>query len=52
MKIKDLIFQIKDVTFDETLEYLTENVKNGGKKTFVVTVNTEIVMLARGDGVF
>jgi len=52
MIIKDLIFQIKDVTFDETLEYLTENAKKGGKKMFVVTVNTEIVMLAKGDGVY
>lgn len=49
MKIKDLIFQIKDISFDEALEYCIENAQKKGKKTFLATINPELVMLARKD---
>ncbi len=49
MKIKDLIFQIKNITFNEALEYLVKTAQEEEKKVFVVTLNTEIVMLARSD---
>ena len=49
MKIKDLIFQIKKITFNEALEYLVKTAQERRKKVFVVTLNTEIVMLARSD---
>lgn len=49
MKIKDIIFQIADLSFSETLEYLTEKAKKNNGKTSVVTINPEIIMLARQD---
>lgn len=49
MKVKELIFKINNKTFNETLEYLIEKAKKGREKTFVVTVNTEIVMHAKED---
>lgn len=49
MKIKELILQIKDTTFEDILEYLTKNAIKADKKTFVVTINTEIVMFAKSD---
>lgn len=49
MKVKELIFKIDNKTFNEALEYLIEKVKKTGEKTFVVTVNTEIVMHAKDD---
>lgn len=59
MKIKDIIFQIESITFQETLEYIFKNVKinegqtkNNGKKLFLVTINPELVMLAKGDSYY
>jgi N-acetylglucosaminyldiphosphoundecaprenol N-acetyl-beta-D-mannosaminyltransferase len=49
MKIKDIIFKIKSVTFEETLEYIEENARKKVSKRFVVTINTELVMLAKKD---
>jgi len=49
MKIKDVILQIEDLSFQETLEYLTEKANKNSGKTFVVTINPEIIMLARQD---
>src|SRR3989344_7404161 len=56
MKTRDLIFKIENISFDEALEYLVKIAqKKGlpagrqGEKTFVVTLNTEMVMLARSD---
>jgi len=49
MKIKNLVFQIKDVTFDQALEYLVDKAQNKRVKTFVVTINPEIIMLAKED---
>ncbi|MBI2621031.1 MAG: WecB/TagA/CpsF family glycosyltransferase [Candidatus Levybacteria bacterium] len=49
MKIKDIIFNIKSLSFKETLEYIVEKAKKKDKKTFVTTINPEIIMLARGD---
>ena len=49
MKIRDAIFQIKSLSFDETLEYLVTKAKKKGEKCFVVTINSEIIMLARRD---
>lgn len=49
MKIKDIIFQIKDLSYDEVLEYLIEKTQKPGQKTFVITINPEIIMLAMGD---
>jgi len=49
MKIKDVIFQIEDLTFREALEYLVEKSQKSDTKTFVVTVNPEIIMLAKDD---
>lgn len=47
INIKNIILSIDDLTFEDTLEYLTEKAKGNGKKTFVVTVNPEIIMLMR-----
>lgn len=49
MKIKDIIFQISDMRKSEVLEYLAKKAQEKGKKTFVVTVNSEIIMLARNN---
>lgn len=49
MKIKDLIFGIENLNFEEVLEYIVEKAKNRTKKTFVVTINAEIIILARED---
>ncbi len=49
MKIKDIIFKIEPLSFKEALEYLVEKAEKSGKKTFVVTINPEIIMLARKD---
>lgn len=49
MKVKELIFKIDNRTFNETLEYLIEKAKKTEEKTFVVTVNSEIVMHAKGN---
>lgn len=49
MKIKDIIFKIEPLSFREALEYLTKKAEKGDKKTFVVTINPEIVMLALKD---
>ena len=49
MKIKDLIFQISDYNYSETLEYIERKSKKSDKKSFVVTINTELVMLAKND---
>lgn len=49
MKLKDLIFTIKPMSFAEVLEYLTKKALEKEKKTFVVTINPEIAMLALKD---
>lgn len=48
-KIKDIVLGLDDLTFKEALEYLVKKASQKDKKTFVVTVNPEIVMLMRGD---
>jgi N-acetylglucosaminyldiphosphoundecaprenol N-acetyl-beta-D-mannosaminyltransferase len=49
MKIKELIFKIENITFDKALEYIVENAQKKGTKRFIVTINTELVMLAKKD---
>ena len=49
MKIKNIIFQIKSLRVNDTLEYLIEKVEKGKEKTFVATINPEIIMLAYAD---
>lgn len=49
MTLKDLIFIIKPVSFKEALEYLVKNAQTDNEKTFVVTINPEIIMLGRYD---
>jgi len=49
MKIKDLIFQIESIRFSKALEYIVENAQNSTKKVFIVTINPELIMLARND---
>lgn len=49
MKIKDLIFEIDSLNLKEVLEYCIEKANTKGEKSFVVTINTEIIMLARSD---
>jgi N-acetylglucosaminyldiphosphoundecaprenol N-acetyl-beta-D-mannosaminyltransferase len=49
MKIKEILNQINPITFSKALEYIAENAKKSGKKTFVVTINPEIIMLATRD---
>ena len=49
MKIKDLISTIENLNIKEALEYLVKKAENKDKKTFVVTLNSEIIMLARED---
>ncbi len=46
VNIKDLIFSIENSSFQKVLKYLVENAKKRDKKTFVITVNPEILMLA------
>lgn len=48
-KLKSLLADIDNTTFSETLEYIEKFSKKSDKKTFVVTVNTEILMIARKD---
>jgi N-acetylglucosaminyldiphosphoundecaprenol N-acetyl-beta-D-mannosaminyltransferase len=49
MKIKNLVFKIDNLKLEEALEYLIKASIKRGKKTFVVTINAEIIMLARND---
>ncbi len=56
MKIKDIVLKIEELSFQEGLEYIVEKSlpagrqdKKGDNKTFVVTINPEIIMLARND---
>ncbi len=49
MKIKDIINRIENASFDEVLEYVIKKAQKNENKTFIVTVNPEIVMLARDD---
>jgi N-acetylglucosaminyldiphosphoundecaprenol N-acetyl-beta-D-mannosaminyltransferase len=49
MKIKDIIPIIKPLSFSETLEYFEDNASKKGQKSFVVTINPEIIMLAQED---
>lgn len=48
MKIKNLISQIDNVSFQDSLGFVTKTVKEN-TSAFVVTINTEIVMHARKD---
>lgn len=49
MKIKENISKIKPISFDGALEYLVKKAEKSDGKTFVVTVNSEIIMLAYND---
>lgn len=49
MKIKDLIFQVESLSFKEALEYILEKTQKSNKKTFIVTINPEIIMHALND---
>lgn len=49
MKIKDIIFEIENVSFNEALEYLSKKAEKRKGKTFVVTINPEIIMFAVND---
>ena len=48
-KIKKIIYKIENLTFEEALEYLVEKAEKTSGKTFVVTINPEIIMLGRHD---
>ena len=50
MNIKDLIFKIENISLPKALEYIEQNALKKNSKTFIVTINPELVMLARGDG--
>ena len=52
MKIKDLIFKIGNISFEETLEYIIKNALKKDSKKFIITINTEIVMQAKNDPKF
>ena len=49
MKIKDLIFKINSLNYKEVLEYCIEKANKKGEKSFIVTINPEIIMLAKSD---
>lgn len=49
MKIKEAINLVDNITFNEALEYFTKNSGAGSGKHFVVSVNPEIILLARSD---
>jgi len=49
MKIKNLIFKIEDLSFNQALEYIINIAQKKGGKTFIVTINPELVMIASGD---
>ncbi len=48
-KIRELILDLDDVSLEQTLEFLVKKAGDKQKKTFVVTVNPEIIMLERED---
>jgi N-acetylglucosaminyldiphosphoundecaprenol N-acetyl-beta-D-mannosaminyltransferase len=52
MKIKSMISEIDDLDFKEALEYFARYSRKQDQKRFVVSINTEIVMLARKDSEF
>ena len=47
MKIKDIILHIENIDFYQALEYLVKKAEKSREKTFVVTINPELVMLAK-----
>lgn len=49
MNIKDIIFQIENISFKEALEYIVEKSLQKTTKSFVVTINPEIIMLAQAN---
>ena len=49
MKIRQIINDIDSISFEEALEYIVKNAKKVGQKSFVVTINPEIIMLAKAD---
>ncbi len=56
MKIKNIIFKVENLKFSEALEYVIQNaqkthsISSGQKgKSFIVTINPELVMIARKD---
>lgn len=49
MKIKDIILQTESLSFKEALEYMVEKSQKNDKKTFIITINPEIIMLAMND---
>ncbi|EKD86625.1 MAG: hypothetical protein ACD_37C00210G0003 [uncultured bacterium] len=48
-KIRSLLEDIDNLSFKGALEYIEEKAREKEKKTFVVTINTEILMIARSD---
>lgn len=48
-KIKEFLGDIDNITFGKTLEYIQEKAQKIDGKAFVVTINTEILMIARSD---
>lgn len=51
MKIKDLILKTDNSTFDSAVNSIIKNIKNK-KKTFVITLNPEIIMIAKNDSIY
>lgn len=52
MKIKDYISLINNMKIKEVLEYFAQNAKKRSGKKFVVSINPEIIMVARKDSEF
>jgi N-acetylglucosaminyldiphosphoundecaprenol N-acetyl-beta-D-mannosaminyltransferase len=47
--IKDIISQIKNYNYSQVLEYIEKKCGSKDSKAFLVTINPEIIMLARDD---
>lgn len=48
-KLKDIILGIDNLSFQQNLEYVLKKASGKGLKTFIATVNPEIIMLELGD---
>lgn len=49
MKIKDYILLTKNKDYKKVLKYISKVSKNSSKKSHIVTINSEIIMLGRSD---
>jgi N-acetylglucosaminyldiphosphoundecaprenol N-acetyl-beta-D-mannosaminyltransferase len=49
MKIKEAINKVDDLNFSQALEYFRENAQKDDKKRFVISLNPEIILLAKKD---